>query len=141
MNQVRVGLGVLVLRGDGRVLLGKRKGSLGEGEWALPGGHLEYKESFEECACRELEEETGITLPTTAPNFEHAVNTLFPNGKHYVTVFMKVDTPNDMKAYNKEPHKCEGWEWISWDALVDMGPLFEPLQKLVNSGYRPKVAE
>ena len=37
----RVGVGVL-LRCDGKVLLGKRRGSHGERAWAPPGGHLEY---------------------------------------------------------------------------------------------------
>ncbi len=32
------GVGVMILK-DGTVLLGRRKGSHGEGEWAWPGGH------------------------------------------------------------------------------------------------------
>ena len=37
----RVGIGVMIFK-DGKVLLGKRKASHGEGEWASPGGHLDY---------------------------------------------------------------------------------------------------
>jgi 8-oxo-dGTP pyrophosphatase MutT (NUDIX family) len=110
---VRVGVGVLVTRGGSevrrsaisrsglacrassahavctaQVLVGRRRGSHGAGEWALPGGHLEVGEvrlgprdvapathsrtlfsscrrcqqSWEACAARELEEETGIRL-------------------------------------------------------------------------------
>lgn len=47
---VRVGLGVLCERVDAgglrRVLVGQRKGSAGAGQWALPGGHLEFGESW-----------------------------------------------------------------------------------------------
>jgi ADP-ribose pyrophosphatase YjhB (NUDIX family) len=63
------------------------------GEYALPGGHLEYGESFEACAVRELEEETGISVPAASGRFAHAVNSVFPGGAHYVTVFITVEVP------------------------------------------------
>src|SRR5258707_8500479 len=51
----QVGVGVVVVR-DGKVLLGLRRGSHGSGAWALPGGHLEWGESVESCARREVTE-------------------------------------------------------------------------------------
>ena len=51
MKRPRVGLGVFVKK-EGKVLVGERKGSHGAGTWALPGGHLEGGESFEECCKR-----------------------------------------------------------------------------------------
>ena len=55
----RVGIGVIVMR-NGLVLLGERIGAHGAGTWALPGGHLEFGESVEQCARREVWEETGL---------------------------------------------------------------------------------
>lgn len=60
----------------------------GGGEWALPGGHLEFGESFEACARREVQEETGLLLEGE-PAFEYAVNSVFDERRHYVTVFMR----------------------------------------------------
>ena len=43
-----------------QVLLIERGGAPFRGKWALPGGFLDPEESVEECALRELEEETGV---------------------------------------------------------------------------------
>ncbi|MGM9803019.1 MAG: NUDIX hydrolase [Muribaculaceae bacterium] len=43
------------------VLLVKRGVEPFKGQWAFPGGFLKMHESAEECACRELQEETGLS--------------------------------------------------------------------------------
>jgi ADP-ribose pyrophosphatase YjhB (NUDIX family) len=59
------------------------------GTWALPGGHLEFSESLEQCAHRELLEETGINARIEDIKFLTAANTIFEKEqKHYVTIFM-----------------------------------------------------
>ena len=54
----------LVVLDSTRVLLTLRKYEPHRGEWCLPGGFLEWGESPEEGAKRELLEETGITAGT-----------------------------------------------------------------------------
>lgn len=51
-----------------------------------PGGHLEYGESFAECAKREVLEETGLEVGNV--KFLAATNDVFGEGKHYVTIFV-----------------------------------------------------
>lgn len=51
--------GVIIPRGD-EVLLVKRKYAPRPGAWCLPAGFMEYGETPEKCAVRELREETGI---------------------------------------------------------------------------------
>lgn len=59
------------------------------GTYALPGGHLEFGESFEDCASREVEEETGLSiLPVDWRYLTTTNNVLVKDGQHYVTVFM-----------------------------------------------------
>ena len=54
----------LLVLNNGRVLLTLRNVEPCSGEWCLPGGFLEWGESPEEGAKRELLEETGITAGT-----------------------------------------------------------------------------
>lgn len=57
------------------------------GTWALPGGHLEFGESFETCAVRETLEETGLNIKDV--RFLTATNSVMTaEDKHYVTIFM-----------------------------------------------------
>ena len=52
-----VGTGVIVINEYNQILMGKRTDN---NEWCIPGGSLELHESIEECAVRELWEETKI---------------------------------------------------------------------------------
>lgn len=127
-----VGIGILVWRA-GRVLLGRRLGAHGAGQWAAPGGKLEFGEGFEECAARELAEETGLELGPT--HIAGVCNDVFDElPAHYVTVMLMARATRG-EPVNAEPHKCAGWQWFSWDALPQ--PLFAPLATLVAGGWRP----
>ncbi|XP_041012739.1 nudix hydrolase 1 [Juglans microcarpa x Juglans regia] len=132
----RVGVAVFLLSGKA-VLLGRRRSSIGDSTFALPGGHLEFGESFEECAARELKEETGLDIDKV--EYLTVTNTLFleePKPSHYVTIFMRAFLTDPNQApQNLEPQKCDGWDWYDWDNLPK--PLFWPLEKMVQEGYNP----
>jgi 8-oxo-dGTP diphosphatase len=115
----RVGIGIMIFR-NGKILLGKRKGSHGAGEWAFPGGHLEYMESFEKCALREIAEECGIKIKNI--RFEFLGNIVKYSPKHYVHIQLIADWKSG-EAKVLEPEKCEKWEWFSLNKLPS--PLFE----------------
>lgn len=126
----KVGLAVIIFK-DGKVLMGKRKGDHGGGFWAPPGGHIEWKESFEECAARETREEAGIEIQNI--KFVHATNDFHRDkDEHYVTVFMIADYDSG-DVQNCEQDKCEGWHWKDWDDLPQ--PLFHPVESFLASGF------
>lgn len=123
----RVGVGVLVEQ-NGKVLLGLRKGSHGTFTWAPPGGHLEFAEGVEECAKRELLEETG--LRAVSCTLSSWVENVMENGqKHYITLFVIVNQ-FEGEVQLLEPDKCEGWQWFSWNELPQ--PLFASLASFVD---------
>lgn len=120
LDRPKVGVGVLLIKNN-QVLLAKRKASHGIGEWALPGGHLEYNESFEDCALRELAEETGTKLKVKRPSFMCVTNLRRYMPKHYVDIGMLAEWISG-EAENTEPDKKEQWQWFSLDKLPS--PLF-----------------
>lgn len=126
-----VGLAIIIVR-EGKCLIGQRKGAHGLGTWGFPGGHLEWGESWEDCARREVREEAGIELKNIC--FAFATNDPMPDDdKHYVTIFMQADGIGIPRVM--EPEKCAGWEWHPWDALP--GPWFCPIDHAIADGHRP----
>lgn len=122
---VRVGLGLIVVR-NGKVLVGRRKGSHAAGLISFPGGHLDYGESWEECALRELHEECGEDIQVDIRYFGTGRKEFFVTndpmpqyGKHYITIFMVADYVSG-EPENVEPHKCDGWDWVSFDDLASL---------------------
>ena len=51
-NSSRVGVGVIITRADGDILLGYRIKAGETPSWCLPGGHVEPGETFEGAALR-----------------------------------------------------------------------------------------
>ncbi|MBI2033389.1 MAG: NUDIX domain-containing protein [Candidatus Levybacteria bacterium] len=131
-NQVKVGVGVMILK-DGEILLSKRKGSHGSGEYAFPGGHLEYMEGFEKCAKRETKEECGVEIQNVQFLFLANITKYAP--KHYVHIGLianwKSGDPEIL-----EPEKSESWGWYDLDSCPT--PMFEMCRLSIES-YKNKV--
>ena len=109
-----IGTAVAVVR-DGAVLLGRRRGSYGDGLWQTPGGKPDPGETLLEAAVRETLEETGLAV---GDPFEIArqFDDFAEIGYRYETVFFAVRAPFG-EPENTEPDKCHGWEWVPLDAL------------------------
>lgn len=118
----KVGIGVMIIR-NGKVLLGKRKSSHGAGEYAWPGGHMEYMESFEGCAKREVKEETGMEIDNV--RFLRLLNLKEYAPKHYVDIGLIADWKSGEPEI-MEPDKIDGWAWYEMDKLPE--PLFSTVQ-------------
>jgi ADP-ribose pyrophosphatase YjhB (NUDIX family) len=64
-----VGVGAVILSGEGDVLIVKRRQEPLAGQWSLPGGMLELGETLEAGVAREMQEETGLVV-TVGPVVE-----------------------------------------------------------------------
>lgn len=114
----KVGIGLFIIK-DGKVLMGRRKGAHGAGEYCGPGGHLEHMESFEECAKRETMEEVGIEIQNI--RFLCLSNLKQYAPKHYVDIGILADWKGGEPKV-MEPDKRENWDWYDLDNLPS--PLF-----------------
>ena len=114
----KVGIGVLIFK-NGKILLSKRKASHGKGEYASPGGHLEYMESFVECAKRETKKEANIEIDNV--RFLNVSNLKSYAPKHYVHIQLIADWKSGEPKV-MEPQKLESWGWYDLDNLPS--PLF-----------------
>lgn len=137
---VIIGVGVVARNSEGKILMKKRKGSHGQGEWALVGGQIEFGETPEDAALRELREETGIVAAD--PQVVSLSNQLryVHDGVHCVIVGVTVTAPDGVEPENLEPQKCDGFAWMDIDSLPE--DIFEGSAQILTalSGGRQQIA-
>lgn len=113
-----VGVATILVQ-DNKVLIAERLSGHLQGVFATPGGHLEWMETFEACAVRELMEETGIK--TTEDNCEvFGVDQRFSKEEDFCCALVFVH----VKAWvgdplPMEPKKHGPWKWTPIVELPD----------------------
>lgn len=117
-QKVGVGIGVILVNKKGQILIGKRKGTH-EPKYSIPGGHLELGETFEQCAVREMKEETDLDIKS--PKVIAVTNnleTFKEEGKHNISIVLLVtEYSGELKIM--EPEKCEEWKWCEPNILPE----------------------
>ncbi len=126
----KVGIGVFIFK-DGKFLMGQRQGAHGADSWSIPGGHLEFGESPEETAIREVREETGLEIKNIT--FAAVTNDVFAEeNKHYITIWVKSEWASGEPTI-VEPDKFVEQRWVTFDELPE--PLFLPWEQLLSSEF------
>lgn len=135
MKTIGAGCGVLIIDNNNRLLMGRRNDDplladselREEGTWTLPGGNIEYGETFEEAGVREIKEECDLDVK--AEDIEViCVQTDKNEHAHYVSVGMKCKKySGEIKAM--EPDEITTWAWFDLNDLPKN--IFSPSLKTI----------
>ncbi len=115
----------------------ERQGAHGAGSWSVPGGWMEYGESFEETARREVMEEVGLKIKNI--RFGAVTNNVFPEDNiHSVTIWILSDYESGEPKVGV-PDKISDLKWCDFDSLPQS--LFKPWDELLSSQFIDKIKE
>lgn len=130
-REISVGVGCVVRRGSD-ILLIKRISQHGDGTYSVPGGHIDFGESLEQCAIREVLEETGLAV--SDPVLLGVTNNVFPEiTRQYVTVWFEAAYLSG-EARLTDPKEVSEVGWFPISSLPS--PLFEPFRDIAeNIGF------
>jgi 8-oxo-dGTP diphosphatase len=139
-KRVGAGFGILLER-EGKILLGRRhpdpdkadSAFRSAGEWCLPGGKLEWGESFEEGAIRETQEETGITIKDPQVISVHNCKN---EHAHFMTVGLLAHEWEG-EARVMEPDEITEWQWFDLRELPTPRyfPSFEVIENYLQGKF------
>lgn len=128
---------VIVITDDKKILLVRhRKGT--RTYWVLPGGRLEYGETFQECAVRELKEETGLDIACDEMVF--LSEAIAPDrSRHIVNIYIKAHVTGGEMKLGDEP-VLAGVDFFPMDELERL-TLFPPVARQILTGYDHKFSK
>ena len=127
-------VGALIFNADGRILLVKSHKF--NGQYVMPGGHIELGETMEEAMHREVLEETALSIYDV--EFlcvqEFVFDEIFWKKRHFIFVDFICKTKDEHVVLNDE-----GQDYL-WAALADCADLpIEPYTRKTIDIYRDKV--
>lgn len=132
----RVGVGAIIIK-DGKTLLVKRGIEPASDLWAIPGGTLKLGETLQECAARELLEETGITIKVGACVYVFDLLERDDKGKikfHFVVVDFAADY---ISGEPKGADDALEARWLSGEELSNLPVSQNTLAALRSIGFLP----
>jgi len=113
--EVHVAGGGLVINEEGELLMIFRRGA-----WDLPKGHLDKGETIEECAVREVQEETGLKSVELGPFLTTTYHS-YEQGTHHIMKESHWFLMKSNRAEQLVPQTDEDIEKIEWVKEEQLG--------------------
>ncbi|MET9504241.1 NUDIX domain-containing protein [Streptomyces sp. NPDC006622] len=131
-----VGVGAVLVRSDGAVLIGRRIKRGENPTWCLPGGHVEAGETFETAAVREIAEESGLR-EVAGPRVFAVVLRIDADRTQLTAGVVACSTDPGAEPATPEPEVFDRWTWARPEALPT--PLF-PASAALLAAWRGRPA-
>jgi 8-oxo-dGTP diphosphatase len=126
------GITVLIRSPDKKILIGKRAEKARYGnKWCLPGGYIEYEETFIETAHREVWEETGLEIHIEG--IVNVVSNLLDDCHHTIVIILIADVSRGRPQPGDDLIELR---WIDRDQHVRMDYAFEADRKIIDSYFQ-----
>ncbi len=128
---------VITREAEPKVLLIQRGGEPFKGAWAFPGGFMDMDETTEQCAIRELEEETGLHVSDIKQIGAYSKVDRDPRGRTITVAYLTIiDKPIAVTGQD-DAAKAEWWPVdalppLAFDhdeIMADAMELFNQIQK------------
>lgn len=134
---IQCAAGIIIIDGNNRVLLGKRTDNH---MWGYSGGSVEIDERVEDCAVREMLEETGLyaeEIEFFMVNSGPEVHYVYPNGdevSNIEIVYTCKKYHGEIRAQEEEIEELRWWEIqdIDVDNMISP-PIRLVMNKLLNT--------
>ena len=119
-----------------QVLLIERGGEPFKGCWAFPGGFLNMDETTEQCAIRELEEETGLKVSTIHQIGAYSKVDRDPRGRTITVAYLAIiDAPAEVTGQDDAAKA----QWFPIDALPPLAFDHDDIMRDAITLYQTKV--
>lgn len=108
---------VITRESQPKVLLIQRGNNPYKGQWAFPGGFMDMDETTEQCAIRELEEETGLIVFELQQIGAYSKVDRDPRGRTITVAYLAlVDAPVEVKGQDDAAKA----QWFPLSALPEL---------------------
>ena len=124
---------VITKEAEPKVLLIQRGFAPYKGCWAFPGGFMNMDETTEQCAIRELEEETGLKVSTVYQIGTYSKVNRDPRGRTITVAYLAIiDKPVDVTGQD-DAAKAEWWPLSALPELAfDHAEIMDDAIKMYN---------
>jgi 8-oxo-dGTP diphosphatase len=105
---------LIIINSFGQALILRRvAGSTAAGQWCLPGGKIDYGDTVEQAAARELEEETGLRAKNLRFLFYQDSLPPAPGAMHCINLYLECTVEGNL-VLNEESVEAQ---WIGTEDL------------------------